>query len=259
MDEFSQSRFRLESRYHHVLVDEFQDTSRAQWELVSLLVQSWGEGLGLATQPSIFIVGDRKQSIYRFRDAEVAVLQDAARYIEALRPAGSPRRSISRSFRARPELLAFVNEVFSEMASAGGRPDDFTYTDADRFPIDPASGAARGPVLGIAAGDDPDVCAAAVAAEIERVLRDETVRDRTTGVARQATAGDIAILFRSRASHREFERALEDRGIQDLRLQGPRVLRRRRDQGCVRAHPVPRRPAVRSARGGVPAVAIRAR
>src|SRR3982751_4457180 len=105
MDEFSQSRFRLESRYHHVLVDEFQDTSRAQWELVSLLIQSWGEGMGLATEPSIFIVGDRKQSIYRFRDAEVAVLRDAARYIEALRPTGSARRSILRTFRAVPQLL----------------------------------------------------------------------------------------------------------------------------------------------------------
>jgi ATP-dependent helicase/nuclease subunit A len=220
MDEFSQSRFRLESRYHHVLVDEFQDTSRAQWELVSLLIQSWGEGLGLATQPSIFVVGDRKQSIYRFRDAEVGVLQEAARYIEALGPAGSPRQSISRSFRARPELLAFVNDVFSEMSQAGERPDAFTYTDADRFPIDASSGAARGPVLGIAAGDDPDTCAAAVAAEIERILREETVRDRKTGMARQATPGDIAILFRSRATHREFEHALEVRGVRTYVYKG---------------------------------------
>jgi ATP-dependent helicase/nuclease subunit A len=213
MDEFAQSRFRLESRYHHVLVDEFQDTSRAQWELVSLLIQSWGEGLGLATQPSIFIVGDRKQSIYRFRDAEVAVLHDAARYIEALRPAGNPRRSISRSFRARPELLAFVNEVFSEVAQTGGRPDEFTYTDADRFPIEVSPDTARGPVLGVAVGDDPETCAAAVAVEIERILREETVRDRKTGMPRPAKPGDIAILFRSRASHREFERALELRGL----------------------------------------------
>ena len=137
MDEFSQSRFRLEARYHHVLVDEFQDTSRAQWELVALLIQSWGEGTGVTANPSIFIVGDRKQSIYRFRDAESAVLQEAARHIQALRPAGNPRRSITKSFRALPTLLAFVNELFAEMAdqeSGGGR---FTYTEDDRFPTGP--------------------------------------------------------------------------------------------------------------------------
>ena len=214
MDEFSQSRFRLESRYHHVLVDEFQDTSRAQWELVSLLIQAWGEGLGLATHPSIFIVGDRKQSIYRFRDAEVAVLRDAVRHIEALRPGGGARRAITRSFRAVPELLAFVNELFTEMSQPVTRADDFVYGDEDRFPVEsegmPLQG---GSALGIAVGETPEECAAVVADEIERVLREETVRDKATGLARQARPGDIAILFRSRASHREFERELEARGI----------------------------------------------
>lgn len=209
MDEFAQSRYRLESRYHHVLVDEFQDTSRAQWELVSLLVESWGEGLGLATSPSVFVVGDRKQSIYRFRDADVAVLQEAGRYIDALRPAGSARRSIARSFRAVPELLEFVNDAFTEMSQEGGRAHEFTYRDTDCFPINQSSDTLRGPVLGIAVADDPVTCAAAVATEVARVLREETVRDRKTGAPRPATPGDIAILFRSRASHREFEQELE--------------------------------------------------
>ena len=214
MDEFAQSRFRLESRYHHVLVDEFQDTSRAQWELVSLLIQSWREGLGLATRPSIFIVGDRKQSIYRFRDAEVAVLQQAGKYIEALRPGGSPRRSITRSFRALPELQQFVNDVFTEVAADPPvRADDFSYGDADRFPVEPGVDSRRGLLLGIAAADEPSACAAAVAAEIQRILEEEDVRDRRTGVPRRATPGDIAILFRSRTSHREFEHELEQRSI----------------------------------------------
>jgi ATP-dependent helicase/nuclease subunit A len=212
MDEFSQSRFRLESRYHHVLVDEFQDTSRAQWELVSLLIQSWGEGMGLATHPSIFVVGDRKQSIYRFRDAEVAVMQEAAKYIEGLRPSGSPRRSIRRSFRAVPELLEFTNDLFGEMSQPGVRPDQFTYTESDRFPTEAESGR-RGTVLGIAVGEDADQCATEVAHEIARIIREETIRDRQSGLARSARPGDIAILFRSRTSHREFQHALEERGI----------------------------------------------
>ena len=132
MDEFAQSRFRLEARYRHVLVDEFQDTSRAQWELVAQLVRNWGEGLGAAADalpPSIFIVGDRKQSIYGFRDADVAVLDEAAAFIGGLRPDGDPRRAISVSFRAVPPLLAFVNDVCRRDREGAGRRDAFRYDD----------------------------------------------------------------------------------------------------------------------------------
>jgi ATP-dependent helicase/nuclease subunit A len=218
MDEFAQSRYRLEGRYHHVLVDEFQDTSRKQWELISLLVKAWAEGLGVAAQPSIFIVGDRKQSIYRFRDADVAVLQDAGVFIDGLRAESNARRSITRSFRAVPELLAFVNDLFGEVGQHAKRPDDFKYDDDDRFPpplaaaSDASFGAAR-PVLGVSVGPDPETCAAAVAREIARILDEDSVRDKQTGVMRRATPGDVGILFRSRASHREFEAALEARRI----------------------------------------------
>jgi ATP-dependent helicase/nuclease subunit A len=143
----------------------------------------------------------------------VAVLQEAGRYIDALRPDASARKSIARSFRAVPELLQFVNDVCVEMAQPGVRPDEFTYTDRDRFPASDESVSRQGPAIGIAVAEQPEQCAAAVADEVVRILREETVRDRQTGVARQARPGDIALLFRSRASHREFERELELRAV----------------------------------------------
>ena len=68
-------------------------------------------------------------------------------------------------------------------------------------------------MIGLAAGESPEACADAVADEIARLVEEGSVRDRRTGVARRARPGDVAILFRSRASHREFERALEARGV----------------------------------------------
>jgi len=221
LDEFAESRLRIESRYRHVLVDEFQDTSRAQWELVRHLVKGWGEGFGAADDalpPSIFVVGDRKQSIYGFRDADVGVVDDAAFFISSLRPDAHVRQAITVSFRSTPEILAFVNEVFAaivEGEATGGRRDAFRYDDADRFPN--PSNSLNPPVasnpVGFIAVEGVAPTAGRVADEIVRLLADATVRDRSTGVPRQAEPADIAILFRSRDSHRDFETALEARGV----------------------------------------------
>src|SRR6185295_1652474 len=219
MEEFSQSRYKLEARYQHVLVDEFQDTNRAQWELVSLLVRSWGEGFGAAEGallPSIFVVGDRKQSIYGFRDAEVAVLDEAGGFVAALRPEGEPRQAISTSFRAVPELLMFVNDLFAEIAAStdARRRDAFRYGDTDRFPTDPGGVRLQPDVVTFLGAPTVEEAAERVAEEIDRLLKSEVVvRDPRTGVARAARPADIAIMFRSRDSHRDYETALDRRNI----------------------------------------------
>jgi ATP-dependent helicase/nuclease subunit A len=228
MDEFAESRLRLEARHRHVLVDEFQDTSRAQWELVRQLVKSWGEGFGAAADaipPSIFIVGDRKQSIYGFRDADVAMVDHAAAFIEALRPDGRSRQAITVSFRSAPEILAFVNDLFAaivaeEAPAARVRRDAFRYGDSDRFPVDAQVGRADSPVRFIVGGT-VQAAADRVGDEVVRLLSGAAmVRDRATGMRREARPADVAILFRSRDSHRDFEAALDRRGVQTYVYKG---------------------------------------
>jgi ATP-dependent exoDNAse (exonuclease V) beta subunit len=65
----SELAFRLDSRIEHLLVDEFQDTSRIQFELLEKLTAEWQTGDGR----TLFLVGDPMQSIYRFRQAEVGL------------------------------------------------------------------------------------------------------------------------------------------------------------------------------------------
>ena len=223
MEEFSRSRYRLESRYEHVLVDEFQDTSRAQWRLVRELVRAWSAGEGLThgpIPPSIFIVGDRKQSIYGFRDAEVTVLDAAAEFIDALRPEAPARAAITRSFRSVRELLEFVNDVCAAIEKAPDRPDAFRYSEDDAFPTFGAAGRPAVEIpsepraIGIVTADTDAAQAELVAGEIARLLNEGvTVRDRDTGVRRPIGPGDIGVLFRTRESHSLFESALARRGV----------------------------------------------
>jgi ATP-dependent helicase/nuclease subunit A len=215
-EEFARSRLKLQSRFQHLLVDEFQDTSRLQWRLMELLVDAWGEGEGVADAPtSIFIVGDRKQSIYRFRHAEVTLLDRAAGKIAMLRPGRPVRQAIRASFRAVPELLAFVNALATAMQSAEQIDERFVFGPADAFPVPEVSaGAMRDgePVLGLIAESSMPATAVAVAAEIERLLATAVVRDRH-GPPRPARPDDVAVLFRARSGHQYFETALAARGI----------------------------------------------
>jgi ATP-dependent helicase/nuclease subunit A len=215
-DEFSRSRFKLEARYRHVLVDEFQDTSRAQWRLVRELMSAWSEGAGPGDDtvpPSIFIVGDRKQSIYKFRDAEVAVLEAAARHIDSLRPDRPARAAITRSFRSVWPILRFVNDVFDAVEKAADRADAFRYSDDDRFPPGGEAGG-DADAIGLVSGATDAEQADLVAEEISRLLESQAaVRDRASGLRRPIEPGDIAILFRAREGHRLFETALSIRGV----------------------------------------------
>ena len=216
MDEFSRSRFKLESRYQHVLVDEFQDTSRAQWELVERLIASWAAGRGLsahALEPSIFIVGDRKQSIYGFRDAEVALLDEASRYIDALRSTGPVRMAITRNFRSVREILAFANDLFEviDKARAARR---LQIQRRRRVPAGVGGGAAKVTRWAWFAATSDEAQAEAIAEEIARLLAaGATVRDRDSGIRRAARPGDVAVLFRTREGHRLFEEALARRRV----------------------------------------------
>ena len=216
MDEFARSRYRLEGRYHHVLLDEFQDTSRAQWSLVAMLIRSWGEGSGIAEGapliPSIFVVGDRKQSIYGFRDADVAVMDDAGVFVDGLRADRDSRRAISKSFRSVPQLLAFINDVFAEIEKDELRRDAFRFAEHDAFPVEhpiPQSDA-----LGVVTASSVADHADAVAVEIRRLLDSKAlVRDPATGERRPMTPKDVGILFRTKDSHQDFEKALERQRI----------------------------------------------
>ncbi len=96
----------LDHRLQHILVDEFQDTSNGQYQLLRQLVAGWSPGDGR----TLFCVGDPMQAIYRFREAKVGYYLDArARGIGALklRPL-----TLEANFRSRPGVVDWVNEIF---------------------------------------------------------------------------------------------------------------------------------------------------
>ena len=105
--------YSLDYRIEHLLVDEFQDTSRAQYHLVQALTAQWSGG----DNHTLFLVGDPMQSIYRFREAEVSLFLQCWD-TQLLGSVQLERVSLDTNFRCTPEILAWVEDKFSRLMLA---------------------------------------------------------------------------------------------------------------------------------------------
>ncbi|NUT60070.1 UvrD-helicase domain-containing protein [Herbaspirillum sp. C9C3] len=103
---------RLDARYKHILLDEFQDTNPLQWCIVRSWLDAYGDD---AAQPSVFVVGDPKQSIYRFRRAEPRV------FVAAREMLGAQGAAILRANQTRRNASAVV-DVLNRSFVMGGNP-----------------------------------------------------------------------------------------------------------------------------------------
>jgi len=109
---------RLDAKYKHILIDEFQDTNPLQWQIL----RSWLDGYGDdGSMPSVFIVGDPKQSIYRFRRADPRLFDSARDFL--VNKLNAVALSQNKTRRNAPAINEAVNEVFL----AGSLPESYQY------------------------------------------------------------------------------------------------------------------------------------
>jgi ATP-dependent helicase/nuclease subunit A len=106
----------MDARVRHILVDEFQDTSFSQWELLVLLTSGWQPSDGR----SLFLVGDPMQSIYRFRDAQVALFLKAQS--QGLGSVQLEPLTLTTNFRSHAGLVDWFNATFSRILPSAADP-----------------------------------------------------------------------------------------------------------------------------------------
>ena len=102
----------LDYRMQHLLMDEFQDTSKSQYDLITKLTAGWEFGDGR----TLFIVGDPMQSIYRFREAEVGLFSNAR--TEGIGNIELESIVLCTNFRSQGGIVDWVNKTFSQIMSA---------------------------------------------------------------------------------------------------------------------------------------------
>jgi ATP-dependent exoDNAse (exonuclease V) beta subunit len=209
-------------RYQRLLLDEFQDTDPIQVELAVLIASTdpeagtkrWWE---VEVEPGrLFFVGDPKQSIYRFRRADIAMFLRARDRFGAV---GGEAEQLTTNFRTTEPILEWVNRTFAQLICEDGE------SQPAYVPLDPwrSTGGAGAAVSFMGCEPHPrawradalrEAEARDVAAAIRQVMAEDWhVCDASAGGWRRARWSDVAVLLPARTSLRALERALEREDI----------------------------------------------
>ena len=203
--------FRLDGGIDHILVDEAQDTGPAQWQVIQRLTEEFHAGLGARSQPrTVFVVGDKKQSIYSFQGADLDTFdQMHGHFATKLRDLSVELADLqlAHSFRSSPAVLHLVDQTLQGAQGLGdqmrhvpffpdqpGRIDLWPVAEAEEKPDDTPWYL---PLDRRAPQDASTVLADQIAAEIKAMLDRGTVI-RSRGITRALRPGDIIILVQKR-------------------------------------------------------------
>ena len=219
----------LSARYEEVMVDEYQDSNLVQ-EMITNLVSGWADG-----RKNIFMVGDVKQSIYRFRLARPELFMEKY-HSYSLEDAKEQRVDLYKNFRSRREVLSSVNYIFRQIM--GEDLGGITYDDENAL-YTGASFPEKEHTVGEKTNDSENITevlliekdgeelseengnqtvqeleALAIAQRIRKMVGNEEVLDKETGRYRKVEYGDIVILLRSATGWAEpFSQVLTSKGI----------------------------------------------
>lgn len=113
--------YKLDGGIDHILIDEAQDTSPDQWAIIQALSQEFFAGMGSKSQkPTVFVVGDRKQSIYSFQGADVSTFTKMHQWFSQIAQPNFKTVNMEVSFRSTSAILDMVNTVFNQSSAAQG-------------------------------------------------------------------------------------------------------------------------------------------
>ncbi|UKJ75423.1 UvrD-helicase domain-containing protein [Azospirillum brasilense] len=233
--EHPEIRRELAARHRCILVDEFQDTDALQAEIIWLLA---GEGDAHAgwkafdIRPgALFVVGDPKQAIYRFRGGDVATYREACGLL--VKGCESRKLVINVNFRSVPPVLQHVNRCFKAPLSQPGQPG---FQELNAYAADSGSPAVLAldvpnPNLDPSAEQLREAEARRVAELVRGLIGELEIRGRDG--ARRCSAGDIALLAPAGSDLWIYERALEDAGLPIATQAGKGLMRRQEIQDLL--------------------------